>query len=744
MVVPLNMPPVVDEDADPKAAVLIVDDLPEKLLVFRTVLEELNQELVFVRSGGEALREVLHREFAVILLDVNMPDIDGFETASLIRKYRRSAHTPIIFVTAYADEMQTALGYSLGAVDYILSPVVPEVLRGKVKVFIDLYNMQRRVQRQSEQKAALAAAEAARRTAEEKTRRSQFLSQASRLLGGSLDIGIGTRRLLELAVPQLASLATLVVQGESLAASQALCFEALPGGGVQTTEIDFGALPQPVQDVLAQAIETRRRVDLHDADLQALRADPVRLPFSVGSVLPLVTGERALGAMMVVSEEEGRDWSVLEELADRAAMAFENARLYRSLEAEIAERRQAQDKLQQLNQRKDEFLAMLSHELRNPLAPIRNSVEVIRRLAPADPKLVRANEVMERQVHQMTRLVDELLDVARISQGKIGLQIEPVDLVAVIAHAVETVRPVLDARHHHLTQQLPDGAVWMRGDFARLSQVVANLLNNAAKYTEEGGQIQLSLGVEGGHALITVRDNGIGIDAELLPNVFDLFEQGKRALDRAQGGLGVGLTLVRRLVELHNGHIEVSSAGPGQGAEFSVRLPCLASVAPAETVPRPAPAPAPVSAGCRVLVVDDNIDAAESVAMFLGMVGHEVKAVPDGVQALACAPTYAPHVVVLDIGLPMLDGYEVAKRLRALPQTAHALLVAVTGYGSKHDRARADEVGFDRYLVKPADPCVLADMIASWRESAEALPPGRSQGEALPLGGTGASRRRGP
>jgi signal transduction histidine kinase/DNA-binding response OmpR family regulator len=718
--VPLSAPPVPDEDPDPKAAVLIVDDLPEKLLVFQTVLEELNQELVFVRSGSEALREVLHREFAVILLDVNMPDIDGFETASLIRKYRRSAHTPIIFVTAYADEMQTALGYSLGAVDYILSPVVPEVLRGKVKVFIDLHNMQRRVQRQSEQKAELAAAEAARRAAEEKTRRSQFLSQASRLLGGSLDIGIATRRLLELVVPQIASLATLVVQGETLETSQALCCEALPGGGVQTIELDFVALPQELQNVLGQAIQTRRRVDLRAGDLQPLRTDAARAPLTVGSVLPLVIGERALGALMIATEDDAREWSVLEELADRAAIAFENARLYRSLEGEIAERRQAQDKLQQLNQRKDEFLAMLSHELRNPLAPIRNSVEVIRRLAPAEPKLVRANEVMERQVRQMTRLVDELLDVARISQGKIGLQIEPVDLVAVIAHAVETVRPMLDARHHQLMQQLPDGAVWMRGDFARLSQVIANLLNNAAKYTEEGGEVGLSLAVEGGHALITVRDNGIGIDADLLPNVFDLFEQGKRALDRAQGGLGVGLTLVRRLVELHNGAIEASSAGPGQGAEFRVRLPCLASVALVETVPRQA-VTAPVSAGCRVLVVDDNVDAAESVAMFLGMVGHEVKAVADGLQALACAPTYAPQVVVLDIGLPMLDGYEVAKRLRALPQTAHSLLVAVTGYGGKHDRTRADQVGFDRYLVKPADPCVLADMIASWRESADAV-----------------------
>jgi CheY-like chemotaxis protein/two-component sensor histidine kinase len=315
----------------------------------------------------------------------------------------------------------------------------------------------------------------------------------------------------------------------------------------------------------------------------------------------------------------------------------------------------------------------------------------------------------------MTRLVDELLDVARISQGKIGLQMEPVDLAAVISHSVETVRPFLDTRRHTLVLQMPEGAVWMRGDFARLSQVVANLLNNAAKYTEEGGRIQLALSVDGGHALISVRDNGIGIEPDLLPNVFELFEQGKRSLDRTQGGLGVGLTLVRRLVELHNGQVKVSSPGAGQGSEFVVHLPCLVKVNAVDTEPRAPVAAAVETSGCRVLVVDDNVDAAESVAMFLGMVGHEVKTVNDGIAALASAPVYAPDVVVLDIGLPMLDGYEVAKRLRALPQTAKSLLVAVTGYGSRNDKSRAAEVGFDRFLVKPADPTVLADLIAKWQ-----------------------------
>ena len=698
-----------------KANILVVDDLPEKLLVFRTVLEELGQNLVLVRSGSEALREVLDREFAVILLDVNMPDIDGFETASLIRKYKRSAHTPIIFITAYADEMQTALGYSLGAVDYILSPVVPDILRSKVKVFVDLFDMQRKVQRQSEERLALVAAEAARRAAEENTRRSSFLARASRVLGGSLDVRVGADRLLELVVPAVAPYAALVLADGAPHGATVLRYMAVPGPGVERGDDAFDDLPDSVQRAVEMSLGQRCRVALRPPAASALARGGASL--QAAEVLPLLAGDRTLGAMIVASETPIGDAATLDDLAERAAMAFENARLYRSLEAEIVERRQAEAKLQESNRRKDEFLAMLSHELRNPLAPIRNSVEVIRRIAPADPKLGWANDVMDRQVLQLTRLVDELLDVARISQGKIGLQLEPVDLLGVIAHSVETVRPFIDARRHQLSLQLPDQAVWMRGDFARLSQIVANLLNNAAKYTEEGGQLQLSLSVDRGDAVIAVRDNGIGIDAELLPHVFELFEQGKRTLDRSQGGLGVGLTVVRRLAELHHGGVEVHSAGPGQGAEFRVRLPCLAEVGAAEG-PR-AVTPAHPTGGCRVLVVDDNCDAAESVAMFLGMVGHAVKTVNDGKEALACAPVYAPQVVVLDIGLPAIDGFEVARRLRLLPETARALLVAMTGYGSKADQQRAQEAGFDHYFVKPTDPSTLAATIAQWRQAGE-------------------------
>ncbi|MDN3920496.1 response regulator [Roseateles violae] len=719
-----------DGSADEKASILIVDDLPEKLLVIETILEELGQHLVVVRSGGDALREVLRQEFAVILLDVNMPGMDGLETARLIRSYRRSAHTPIIFVTAYADELQTAQGYSLGAVDYILSPVVPEVLRSKVKVFVELHITQRRLRAQALERIALAAAEAAQRAAEENTRRSNFLSHATRMLAGSLEADVGMRRLLELVVPEMAGQAGLRLFADEQPPDRLLCCTAAepppalldePGEPREFGEQEMAELPELVQAVLGELEQ------FAGGDAQAAALLSARFTVGAHTVLPILSGNLPLGALVIARPRPGLDWSLLEELANRAAMAFENARLYRNLQIEIVERRQAQARLLEANQRKDEFLAMLSHELRNPLAPIRNAVEVIRRLTPeADARVAWATDVTERQLRQLSRLVDELLDVARISQGKIALRVETVDLCAVVAQGVETVRDLIDKRRHELQLSLPAQPVWLQGDFARLAQVVANLLHNAAKYTEEGGRIELLLSVVGGEAQLIVRDNGLGIDAELLPHVFDLFEQGKRALDRNQGGLGVGLTLVQRLVELHQGRVSAASAGSGQGAEFRVMLPATVEARPAALPPTQAPAaPAPVpvaAAACRVLVVDDNPDIAETIASYLELTGHQVRAVGDGMQAQACAAEFAPQVVVLDIGLPQIDGYEVARRLRALPATADSLLIALTGYGQAADRLKARQAGFGAHMVKPADPERLARLIADWQLADRSLP----------------------
>jgi signal transduction histidine kinase/ActR/RegA family two-component response regulator len=349
---------------------------------------------------------------------------------------------------------------------------------------------------------------------------------------------------------------------------------------------------------------------------------------------------------------------------------------------------------------KDQFLAMLSHELRNPLAAVRNGIQVFRLLAPDDANLVWARDVIDRQVQHLSRLVDDLLDVSRVARGKVQLQTAPLELTTIVARAVETSRPLIEARRLHLAVELPDEPVRLEGDLTRLAQVLANLLNNAAKYTDEGGRIGLSAERAGGTVVLRVQDSGIGIPAEALPHVFDLFAQADRSLARSEGGLGVGLTLVKQLVELHGGTVEAHSAGPGKGSEFVVRLPVLRG-RPAEGPPaaRP-PAEAPRR---RVLLVDDNADASASLALVLRLRGHEVATAADGPEALQLAHSFRPEVVLLDLGLPGMDGCEVARRLRGTAETAGVHLVALTGHGQEEDRRRAREAGCAAHLVKPTD-----------------------------------------
>jgi two-component system CheB/CheR fusion protein len=382
-----------------------------------------------------------------------------------------------------------------------------------------------------------------------------------------------------------------------------------------------------------------------------------------------------------------------------------------TLRVEIGERQRAEEALKDADRRKDEFLAMLAHELRNPLAPIRNGLHILRMPNATNAISDRVIQMMEQQVRNLTRLVDDLLDVSRITRGKIQLQQEVLDLAVVVNHAVETVRPLTEAQRHHLGVSLPSEPVLLRGDATRLEQVLCNLLTNAAKYTEPGGHIDLTVARDGTSIVLRVRDTGIGIAAELLPRIFDLFIQDDRSLARSQGGLGIGLTLVRKLVEMMGGTVTAQSAGCGKGSEFIVRLPCLpdplvASAAEALTTMPPS------RRLLRVLIVEDRETLAETAALMLRLWGHDVRIAHDGPTALAAARTYRPDVILLDIGLPGMNGYDVARQLRAEAGRRRPLIAAVTGYGQDEDRRRSQEAGCDHHLVKPIDPPALHAFLA--------------------------------
>ena len=411
--------------------------------------------------------------------------------------------------------------------------------------------------------------------------------------------------------------------------------------------------------------------------------------------VPLSLRDKSFGTMTFLTAESGRrytsaDLAIAEDLAYRAAIAVENARLYAELRDE--------------HRRKDEFLAMLAHELRNPLAPIRSGLEVLSLSGIVHESI----PLMRLQLEHMVRLVDDLLDVSRIMRGRIQLRKEPVQLGSLLSRAVETVRPLMDASRHTLTVDVPQEPIWIDADPVRLSQVVANLLTNAAKYTDAGGRVQLSARRDNGSAVISVVDNGIGISPELLPRVFELFTQADTSVDRSQGGLGIGLTLVRHLVDLHGGSVSARSDGVGKGSQFTVRVPAIDS----PQVKQPVASPEPAIHKRRILIVDDNVPAARMLQLIFEQLGkHDVRLAHDGPTALTVAAEHRPELVLLDIGLPRMNGYEVAKRLREAPELDGLLLVAVTGYGADTDRRRSTEAGFDEHLVKPPELSALQALL---------------------------------
>jgi signal transduction histidine kinase len=555
--------------------ILLVDDQPARLLSYETILGELGQNLISARSGVEALARLMKDEFALVLLDVSMPGMDGFETAAMIHDHPRFERTPIIFITGVHDsEFDRLKGYKLGAVDYVSIPVVPEILRSKVTVLVELY-----CQRLELQKLNRSLAEA-----------NEQLEQANTTL---------------------------------------------------------------------QAEKTR---ELEALNLHLQKAN----------------------AELAASNE--------------------------ALQAEIAERARAEAALLEADRHKDEFLAILAHELRNPLAPIRNAVEIMSRFPIDNPKLRWSRDVIDRQAMHLTRLVDDLLDISRITRGTIRLAQEPVRSETIIARAVEALQPMIAEHRHELSIDCPDGSLMVRGDLTRLVQILGNLLNNAAKYTNDGGRIHLSVRRDDRFVEFRVKDNGIGIAPGSQAKLFNLFSRLETTDDRTPGGLGIGLALVRKLVEMHSGEVAVRSDGVGAGSEFVVRIPLLQSI-PASEVHTVRNSAQPQTRH-RILVADDNPDALESLALLLECDGHEVWKAANGAEAFEVAEKCQPHLALLDIGMPVLDGYEAARRIRSEPWGKGMMLVALSGWGQSSDVQRSRECGFDTHLVKPASFDALAQLLS--------------------------------
>lgn len=692
-------------EPDGTARILVVDDRDDKLLVYRSILDDLGQTIVTARSGEEALTHVLQSHFAVILLDVQMPGMDGLETATLIRQRRRSAHTPIIFLTAF-DELRAAEGYATGAVDYMTTPVVPEVLRAKVKVFVELYQMTQQVRRQAEERVVLAEERSRREAAEGENRRLAFLAEASRVLAGSLDPAVIADAVARLPVPALADLAGLTVADDAGGWRTDLAWVCPPAAAVCTQRLTAADGPHdPLREAVDRALTTGipEQLEALDVPFPATGSESPVDRIRAAAVFPLLVRDRSLGALTLAFAGPRRlapaDFVLARDLAARAAVALDNARLY--------------DAVQKADRQKNEFLAMLAHELRNPLAPLRNAAFGLRHTS-GGPEVKRVGELIDRQVTHLSRLVDDLLDVGRITSGAVRLQSQPLDLVTLVTQAVESARPAIDSRRHVLELSLPACPLVVVGDPVRLAQVISNLLTNAAKYTDDGGHIRVGVEAEATEVRVRVRDTGIGIPPDMLSAVFDLFTQVDRSLDRSQGGLGIGLTLVKRLVEMHCGRVTAQSGGVGAGSEFTVILPLAPSdIALAQV--EPALAPRPATAGLQVVVVDDNVDGAESMAELLQILGHHAVVAHTGPAGLEVVRSARPDLVLLDIGLPGMDGYEVARRLRSDPATRGVVLAAVSGYGQDNDRVRSRDAGFDHHFTKPLELNALQSLLRSVR-----------------------------
>jgi two-component system CheB/CheR fusion protein len=807
------------------ANILLVDDQPANLDALESILDSLGCRLIRAQTANEALLALLTTDFAAIVLDIKMPDVNGIELARMIKERKRTQHIPILFLTAHmADEKDVLSGYGVGAVDYLSKPVNPQILKSKLGVFVQLFHQTRALaaanraleaevaERQRAQEGLRQANEELEERVRERTadlvwandclRESEERLRLALYAGAmglwSVDLGNGVESfdragctLLGLdpehRIPgrtgesQRGEFATgtfhRAVHPDDLPAVLSAA-EALKGGNTNTIEFrvvlpgrqerwlcsmgkaQVGKGGEPLRLVgILYDITQRKRAEaaLRESEeyfREVIQGVPhavwISLPDGTvdfvnrrwldytGQTLEEMTSSR--GAWLAAFHPEDRERArnaCSEGMASGEGFSVE-ARIRRSSDGsyrwhlsrcvplrgaggqlvkflmtctDIAEQKRAEEALREADDRKNVFIATLAHELRNPLAPIRNALQVLRLAADNRTAREQAQAMMERQLNQLVRLVDDLLDVSRIASGRIELRRERVDLSAIVHSAVETSQPVLKAAEHELSVVLPPEPILLDADLTRLAQVISNLLNNAAKYSERAGHVTLLAEREGSHVAVKIRDTGIGIAEGMLSRIFDLFTQADRRLERTQGGLGIGLAIARRLVEMHGGTIAAHSEGLGQGSEFVIRLP-VASLGPA--TPRAAGdcrERRPRASQLRILLADDNPDAADSLARLLQLEGNEVRIARDGEEALKAAESFRPEVVILDIGMPKLNGYDVALRLREQSWGQALLLIALTGWGQVEDRRRSSAAGFDHHLVKPVDPAALVKLL---------------------------------
>ena len=637
----------------PPVTILVVDDTDSSRYAVSRILRAAQFTVLEAATGAEALRLAAERP-DLVLLDVNLPDLSGYEVCRLIKAAPATAATPVLHLSAsFVQSEHRSEGLESGADGYLTYPLEPRELVANVRAMLRVRAAEREARAQRELLRVTLSSIGDGVAATDADGRVTFLNPVARELTGWGDDAAGKsiREVFHIVNEQ---------SGEA-----------------------------PAENPVEHVIRSGRIAGLANHTLLIAR-DGTRRPVD-DTAAPILDGDGQFVGVVLV---------------------FRDVTERRRLEDEL---RLRSEDLVDRDRRKDEFLAMLAHELRNPLAPIRNGLQVLRLQRPGDAQFNRISDMMERQVVNLVRLVDDLLDVSRITRGKFELRKEPVELVGLAAGVVEGVRPFLDERRQRL-EVAPSDPIHLEADPARLEQVLSNLLTNAAKYTPPGGHIVLTLGREGAEAVIRVRDDGIGIRPDMLPHIFDLFQQADRVPGRVSEGLGIGLSLVRRLAEMHGGSVTASSEGPGRGSEFVVRLPALPeSAAPAT----PAAAEAKAGGPLRILVTDDNADAAESLALLLRLHGHEVRTAYDGGRALAAAREFRPQLIFLDIALPgAMDGYAVARQLRSEAGLGTPHIIAMTGYGQVEDVDRALAAGMDDHLTKPADPETLQKLLAAARAAA--------------------------